>query len=157
MQLFILRHGQAESQQTTDDARNLTTNGRVDVAATLKFSASELNSVQEIWASSLVRAQQTAQIAYDFLAQQGVNTLLKTTDLIVPEADPYVFFDTLQNTQLESILVVSHQPFVGQVIDLLCGSYDGFHPMDTSSFARVDCEIVAAKMGKLRWLRHAHE
>ncbi len=156
MQLYILRHGQAELQKTTDDARNLTASGRADVATIIKFSASDLKSVQEIWVSPLVRAQQTAQIANNFLTLQGVNAVLKTTDLIVPEADPYVLFNTLQNTQLESILMVSHQPFVGQVIDLLCGSYDGFHPMNTSSLACVDCEIVAAKMGKLRWLRHAN-
>ncbi|MES2824801.1 MAG: phosphohistidine phosphatase SixA [Pseudomonadota bacterium] len=156
MQLYILRHGQAESQLTTDEARNLTAKGRVDVALSLKSSAEELKSVQVIWASSLVRAQQTAQIAHNFLTPESENIVLKTTDLIVPEADPYVFFKALQATQLQAILVVSHQPFVGQIIDLLCGTYDGFHPMNTSSLACVDCESVAANMGKLRWLRHVN-
>jgi phosphohistidine phosphatase len=156
MQLYILRHGQAESQITTDEARKLTLKGKADVATALKSSADDLESVQIIWVSSLVRAQQTAQIAHSFLTQQGANLGLKTTDLIVPEADPYVFFKALQDAQLESILIVSHQPFVGQIIDLLCGSYNGFHPMNTSSLACVDCERVAAKMGNLRWLRHVN-
>ncbi len=156
MQLYILRHGQAETQITTDEARNLTAKGRADVAISLTSSADELKTVQVIWASSLVRAQQTAQIAHSFLTQESANIVLATTDLIVPEADPYVFFKALQDAQLDSILVVSHQPFVGQIIDLLCGSYDGFHPMNTSSLACVDCDIVAAKMGSLRWLRHVN-
>lgn len=154
MQLYILRHGQAEQEITTDDARNLTARGRTDVAAIIKSAASDLKSVQEIWVSSFVRAQQTAQIAYSFLTQQGANVLLKTTDLLIPEADPYEFFNTLQDTQMESILMVSHQPFVGQTIDLLCDSYEGLHAMHPGSLACVDCEIVAVKMGKLRWLRH---
>ena len=156
MQIYILRHGQAESQKSTDEARNLTSKGRTDVAVTLNHSASELKSVQQIWVSSLVRAQQTAQIAYDFFAQQGANIPLKTTGLITPEADPYIFFNALQDARLASVLLVSHQPFVGQVIDLLCGSVSEYHPMNTSSLACVDCEIVAANMGKLRWLRHAN-
>ena len=32
MKVFVLRHGQAEAQQTTDEARNLTAKGRADVA-----------------------------------------------------------------------------------------------------------------------------
>ena len=156
MQIYILRHGQAEPQQTTDEARNLTVKGRADIASITR-AVTDLKSVQQIWVSSLVRAQQTAQIAGDFLAQQGVNIPLKTTDLLMPEGAPSLLFDALQNVQLESILLVSHQPLVGQVIDLLCGSYSGYHPMNTSSMACVDCEIVAAKMGKLRWLRHVDE
>jgi phosphohistidine phosphatase len=157
MQIYILRHGQAEPQKTTDSARNLTAKGRADVATTLGYSLSDLITVQKIWTSSLVRAQQTAHITYDFLAQKGVGGSLKTTDLILPEADPYVLFNALYEAQLESILLVSHQPLVSQVIDLLCGSYNGFHPMNTSSLACVDCETVAVKMGKLRWLRHVNE
>jgi phosphohistidine phosphatase len=155
MQVFVLRHGQAEAQITTDEARNLTSKGRADLAANLKYSLSDLTSVQEIWASPLVRAQQTAQIVRDILAAQGVQVAIKTTDLIMPESDPAGLFDVLQSTNLHSVLLASHQPFVGDFIDLFCGSTRGFHPMNTSSMALIECDVAAKACGELRWLRHA--
>jgi phosphohistidine phosphatase len=157
MHIYILRHGEAEPQKTTDEARNLTATGRVDVAKIITSAAQDLNAVQQLWVSPLVRAQQTASIVCDFLAFPERRFLLKTTGLIVPEANPYTLFAALQDAQLDSILLVSHQPLVGQAIDLLCGGDDGFHVMNTSSLACVECDMVAAKMGKLRWLRHANE
>ena len=156
MQLFILRHGQAELQRTTDEARNLTAKGRADVAQSALASVQELQSVKIVWQSTLVRAQQTAQIVIDLLAQHNCQPAQKITDLIVPEANPFKLFDELIHVKDDSILLVSHQPFVGQLIDLLCGTSIGTHPMDTSSLACIDCEIPAAGLGVLRWLRHVN-
>lgn len=154
MQVFVLRHGQAEAQVTTDDARNLTAKGRADVAESINYSLSDLTHVQEIWASPLVRAQQTAQIVHDILAEKGVHLPIKTTDLITPESDPGGLFDSLQSANINSVLLASHQPFVGDFIDLFCGSARGFHPMNTSSVALIECEVAASACGELRWLRH---
>lgn len=156
MQLFVLRHGHAELQKTTDEMRNLTTAGRRDVAAMAARSLLDLQSVQQVWASPLVRAQQTAEIVCAELKKCAVNFTLSSSDLIVPEASPAALFDAVQAAQCESLLLVSHQPLVGRFIDLLCGSYPGFHDMNTSSMACIDYEIAAAGLGKLRWLRHTH-
>lgn len=155
MQVFVLRHGQAESQITTDEARNLTVEGRADVANSISYSLSGLNGIQEIWASPLVRAQQTAQIVRDILALKGIQVPIKTTDLITPESNPAGLFDSLQAANLNSVLLASHQPFVGDFIDLFCGSARGFHPMNTSSMALIECDVAAKSCGELRWLRHA--
>jgi phosphohistidine phosphatase len=154
MQVFVLRHGHAESQITTDEARNLSDKGRDQVAAAAHYSLSELIHIQEIWASPLVRAQQTAQILRDVLFVQGVHVPLKTIDIITPESDPAGLFDLLQTANLHSVLLVSHQPFVSDFIDLLCGSARGFHPMNTSSLALIGCDVAAVACGELRWLRH---
>ena len=156
MRVFVLRHGQAETQQTTDEARNLTAKGREDVALSLQYSLSELTQVQEIWASPLVRAQQTAQIVCDILAAQGIHLSIKTTDLITPESNPADVFELLQASKLNSVLLASHMPFVGDLLDMFCGSARGYHAMNTSSMALVDCEIPAKNCGDLRWLRHVN-
>ena len=157
MQLFILRHGHAEQQVTTDEARSLTHSGRKDVSITSARSMNDLKVVQEVWVSSLVRAQQTAKIVCDELTKNGVAFTVNTTELLVPEADPVALFDALQLAKSDSILLVSHQPLVGHVIDLLCCTYHGFHEMNTSSLACIDCKVAAPDLGKLRWLRHVHE
>jgi phosphohistidine phosphatase len=156
MKIFVLRHGQAETQQTTDEARNLTTKGRADVAASVQYSLSELEQVQEIWASPLVRAQQTAEIVRDILAAQGIHLSIKTTDLITPESNPTDLFDLLQASNLNSVLLASHMPFVGDLLDAFCGSARGYHAMNTSSMALVECDVPAKHCGELRWLRHVN-
>jgi len=154
MQIFVLRHGQAESQITTDEARNLTEKGRRDIATSVNYSLSDLKNVQEIWASPLVRAQQTAQIVRDILLAQGMQVDIKTSALIKPESDPNGLFDSLQQTSADSVLLASHQPFVGNFIDSFCGDEPGFHPMSTSSMALIECAVAAKACGELRWLRH---
>ncbi len=154
MRIFVLRHGQAEPQKTTDELRNLTEKGRADVAVNVSLSLSELTRVQEIWASPLVRAQQTAQIVQDILLAHGISVAIKTTDLIAPESNPSGLFESLQATNVESVLLASHMPFVGDFMDVFCGSAPGFHSMNTSSLALIECNIAAAGCGELRWLKH---
>ena len=156
MQVFVLRHGQAEPQKTTDEARNLTERGRADVAFSINNSVVELRQLEEIWASPLARAQQTAEIARDILSQHDKNIAVKTTDLITPESDPSELFDLLQDANMQSILLASHQPFVGKFLDIFCGDIIGTHSMDTSSLALIEYEIAAQGCGNLRWLRHIH-
>ncbi len=154
MRIFVLRHGQAEAQITTDEARNLTDKGRREVAAIVNYSFPDLETIQEIWASPLIRAQQTAQIVRDIFATKDIHLPVKTTPLITPESNPAGLFDTLQQSKAEAVLLASHQPFVGDFIDLLCGSARGTHPMNTSSMALIECDIAATACGELRWLRH---
>jgi phosphohistidine phosphatase len=157
MEVFVLRHGQAEPQCTTDEARNLTQKGRMDVAASANNSLEELMRIKEIWASPLVRAQQTAEIVQAILREKGVSVDIKTTSLIEPESHPRAFFQKLQEESVPSVLLASHMPFVGDFLDLFCGGARGGFMMATSSLAKVSCEIPAAGLGDLCWLRHVNE
>lgn len=154
MKIFVLRHGQAEAQQTTDAARNLTFSGRADVAANIQNSLGELAGVQEIWVSPFVRAQQTAEIVQGILSAQGIQLSLKTTELITPESNPNDVVEMLQLGSYQSVLLVSHMPFVGEFLDLLCGSARGTHSMGTSAIALVECDVPAPAYATLQWLRH---
>lgn len=156
MTLFILRHGQAEAQITTDEARRLTDKGHTDTTRVVQARVADMPLVQ-IWSSPLVRAQQTAKIAASFFPQLEI----QTTDLLIPEAKPQVLMKWLDelNQQLidsdQSILLVSHQPLVGIFLNSLCGKPDDYYPLGTSSLAAVHAQRVAAAMGDLLWLDHA--
>lgn len=151
MELFILRHGQAEPQLTTDEERALTDKGRADVARVVKASLPEMGEITHLWVSPLVRAQQTAEIAGSLLGSIEPYT----TELLMPEADPSLLFQQLQISECAELLLVSHQPLVSRILDVLCGTEAGYHHMGTSSLACVDIDVVTAGMGKLRWLRHS--
>jgi phosphohistidine phosphatase len=157
MQIFVLRHGQAEPQLTSDAARNLTLTGRVQVAASIQGALTELASIQEIWASPLVRAQQTADIARELLEAQGARLVMRTSRLITPESQPADLLNALVSAEVNSLLLVTHQPFAGSFIDICCGSPRGFHALDTSSLALIDCAMLGPGCGELRWLRHVYE
>jgi len=156
MTIFILRHGQAEAQITTDDARQLTGKGRNDTARIVQARIADMPLAQ-IWASPLVRAQQTAEIAASYFPRLKV----QTTDLLVPEANPRALMNWLQelNAQIDgadqSVLLVSHQPLVGALVNLLCGKPGDYYSMGTSSLAAIHAQVIAAGLGDLLWLDHA--
>ena len=153
MKLFILRHGQAEPQKTTDEARELTGKGREDTKRVVSGRVADMQSITEIWASPLVRAQQTAHIAASYFPALKI----QTSELIIPESSPIIAMSWLQSINQEnlSILLVSHQPFVGELVNKLCGKPAGFYPMGTSSLALIEAPVIAADMGELLWLDHA--
>ena len=143
---------------TTDGARQLTDKGRRDTANVVQARLADMASLVQIWASPLVRAQQTAEIVAGYFPQISI----QTTDLLVPEADPQALLRWLDGFNAQqasnparSILLVSHQPLVGSVVTAFCGKTDDYYPMGTSSLAAIRASIVAADMGDLLWLDHA--
>jgi phosphohistidine phosphatase len=157
MHIFLLRHGQAELQKTTDDARELTEKGRADIAKAVTLSLRDLMALKQVWVSPLIRAQQTAKIVTTILGEQGVNLLLHTTELLLPEASPAELLNALNAEKIESILLVSHQPLLGRTIDLLSDKANAYSPMFTSSLAHFECRECAPRAGCLDWLRHVNE
>jgi phosphohistidine phosphatase len=155
MTIFILRHGQAEAQVTTDEVRQLTDKGRSDTARVVQARIADMNPLMQIWASPLVRAQQTAVIAARYFS--GVS--IQTSDLLVPEANPQSLIEWLDvlnaKSSNQSILLVSHQPLVGTLVNMLCSKPDDYYPMGTSSLAAIQADVIAAGMGDLLWLDHA--
>lgn len=151
MKLFILRHGQAEAYASSDFERRLTDKGRADVASMAERFKPQLQTLDQLWVSPLVRARQSAQA---LLAELGVNPPMITTEALVPEADLNQLYQHLNGLEASSLLLVSHQPLVGDLVNDLCGAEPGYHPMGTASMACIKVEVFASAMGELLWLQH---
>ena len=156
MNIYILRHGQAEMQQTTDAARRLTEKGRADTHSVLQKTIARVANLKQLWASPLVRAQQTALIAQEYFP----SLVVKTTELLIPEASSLALYGWLNQLQEDesseaSVLLVSHQPLVGRVINQLCGVASDYYPMSTSSLAALKVEIISPELAEFLWLQHA--
>lgn len=162
MKLFILRHGQAEPALTTDAARRLTEQGREETRKLLMAllplitMPSGIKQVPLIWASPLVRAQQTAQIAQACFATLGDRQDVQTTHYLEPETHLDAVLNWVDSLQQESVFLVSHQPLVGQLVNQLCGVAASHYAMGTSSLAAIETDVIARGMGKMLWLRHAN-
>ena len=103
-----------------------------------------------ILASPYVRAQQTAALVRDAL---GFSAALKTVTWLTPESDPK--FAVSQLPDAGNVLLVSHQPLVGDLISLLQhGHCRQPQPMHTASLAELEGEWPLA--GSLHLLHVWH-
>jgi phosphohistidine phosphatase len=147
MRLYIVRHGEAERQVSTDDARALTSRGRDDVAFLWEQLASRGVQPARLISSPYVRARQTA----DIIAARFPAAPIMELATITPEGDPAGTIAELESLgAADSWTLVSHMPFV----DLLCGTLtDGRrYPFQVGAVACVDLEALQPGAGRLRWL-----
>lgn len=150
MKLWLLRHGEAEPRARTDAERNLNEAGRLEV----RDSAVHLQGrrLQTILVSPYNRAQQTAEIVRQVLGFSGT---LETVPWLTPEADPGDALLYLGRRSEAELLLVTHQPLVGALGDLLInGCRDMPLPMATASLAELEGEHLAAGLMRLVALRH---
>ena len=150
MLLFVMRHGHAEPLSKSDETRALTDEGRLEVEMVCNERASELAQVKTIWASPFVRTRQTAKIVAEaFRLDVEVQELL-TGD--TPVGD---LLDAIADAgeSIFPLMLVSHQPLVGSLVNGLCGSGDE-HPMGTASLACLRADVWAKDCAELEWLQH---
>lgn len=140
MKLFIARHGEASFQAASDHDRPLTENGIAQTKALVAKHWDDLKDINAIWASPLVRAQQTAQIYADALHCE-----IQTHTYLTPDAMPKNVLRKLSKAGLDKLLVVSHQPLVGDLASLLVeGNIYCSHPYATSEVLVFEYEILAS-------------
>jgi phosphohistidine phosphatase len=150
MELFIMRHGQAEPFTANDASRQLVEKGRLDVAKIIQNSSLDLHKVKQIWVSPFIRAQQTARIAAEILG----STQLITQHFLTPDNDPLDVVRQLQLIDCDSLMLVSHQPLVSRLIGFCCGTPADHYAMDTASLACIDFDVPGMNSGYMRWQRH---
>lgn len=147
MRLYIVRHGEAEGQVTTDQARALTSRGREDVAQLWQVLAERGVAPSRLISSPYVRARQTA----DIIAARFPQVTRVELGSITPDGEPAEVIEELAGLGAgDRWTLVSHMPFV----DLLCGLLvDGQrYPFPVGSVACVELEVMAAGGGRLLWL-----
>lgn len=150
MKLWLLRHGQAEPQVSTDAERALTERGWREA----KDSAERLigRPIKAILVSPYRRAQETAQQVCKSLNYQGP---LETVDWIIPDASAEDALRHLDTRTEDELLLVTHQNFVGELGCLLVEGHTGDSlPLATGSLAELEGVAMAAGLMQLRSLYH---
>lgn len=148
MNIWILRHGQAEGWAPSDELRALTAQGQEEV----RLMATQLagQPVDAILASPYLRAQQTADIVQK---QLQIRRGVATAAWLTPDDDPRRVLDFLEERSERNLILVSHQPLVSQLISLLVeGNRTGHYPMPTAGLACIELDFPAAGLGQLRLL-----
>jgi len=107
--IVLLRHGIAEDAGPgqSDEQRALTPEGHDRMKQIAKGLERAFPRAEAIYASPLVRAQQTAVWASKAYEPR---VTVQTADVLVPAASPHAFVEFLKSIDERRVIVVGHEP-----------------------------------------------
>ncbi|SBS31442.1 Phosphohistidine phosphatase SixA [Marinomonas aquimarina] len=148
--LYILRHGNAEPFGYDQDAqRALTEQGYDEVRSTAEQFAARDEGFDAIFVSPYLRAQQTAS---EFIKVLGTQTSPQTLDSITPSGKELDVALWLHDLPYDSVLLVTHQPFAYQLVDMLADELlPAAFQMQTATIAALEGELFATACCQFRW------
>ena len=145
MNLFLLRHGEAESSATSNDGRQLTEAGYKEISSVAKQFATLNLKIDRCFVSPSLRAQQTAKtfLSLIFDAPEAL-----TLDLLSPNQRAAQTIEFLGNSANENILLVSHNPLLSELLALVTkGNVDDLLILETGNLACIALDIAGLGMG----------
>ena len=149
MKLFLLRHGDAEPG-TADRVRPLSIYGREQLAQLAMQHMDAAKSIKQVVSSPYLRAVQTAKIFTQVTHKN--NIAIDWLDDLTPLGDPRAIQGFLQQTQADTVLMVSHLPLVGLLVDYLTGETGT--RMGTANLASLSMDYPAQGMATLNWIHY---
>ncbi|WP_417224461.1 phosphohistidine phosphatase SixA [Amphritea sp.] len=148
MRLLLLRHGEAGYDAPSDVQRHLTEQGRLRVQQMLKQHSGSLAGLERIVHSPYLRTCQTAQLVQD---QQPA--VCESLALLTPESSPQQLVDWLALQADSTLMLVTHQPLIGQLVSLLRdGNLLRPEPMLPGALAVIELAFPAAGLGQLQMM-----
>lgn len=118
--VVLLRHGIAEDKtaEKPDQERSLTSEGHARMKQIARGLERAFPKAQVIYASSLLRAVQTALwVAKGYRSRVKVNT----TEALSPSAKPDEFADFIKGIKERRVIVVGHEPNLSENLAELVG------------------------------------
>lgn len=145
MKIWVQRHGEAESRAASDAERALTPLGIRQIQAQSRRWSAGFRP-QHVWVSPYLRAQQSA--AHWLAAVEGGGYPgPETVDWLLPEAPVIQVVDQLGLcSEQSSVLLVSHQPLVSELVSFLTGEPAWACGMGTGYLAEISLPLVARGM-----------
>jgi phosphohistidine phosphatase len=170
VELYILRHGDAP-YKTLSRERVLSEAGKAETAQVVTARATELSAVPLIVCSPVRRARETLAVVEQTLSNRPQ---VLFDDCLRSESSVQQVETFVDSLQADKLLLISHQPLVGHILNYLTdssGSASGFATssafgggmgmsmsmsmgmaMGTSCLASLDLITFARGCGTLNWL-----
>lgn len=154
MNLFILRHGEAEPISSSDRQRELTVRGRQQIVSMVERNKNKLANVQMVFASPFVRTQQTAQVFIETLqALTGKQFQIHTEDRLTPDRSPQEVLELLCKQDANAnIILISHQPLVSELVSSFCERDAHSLSMPPATLASITLDPVGMGFGQLNFI-----
>ena len=154
MQILIMRHGEAHFDAPNDSERKLTSTGQTATLKVANWLVTKTQGIKYVLVSPYTRAQQTLAIIRNILP---LSTKAETLSELTPNGDEDYVVSYLQALahieHIDSVLIVSHLPLVGDIFRLLCPQQLSplFYP---STVACIDYDPVK-QIGEFQWVYHS--
>jgi len=149
MQIYFLRHADAEGCLTTDSARRLTPKGLEQAEKVGRFF--ERHGLQPglVLTSPAVRAKQTAEGAFSRLGEEGI----VECPWIACGMSPEIFLEEIRAfANFDEIVIVGHEPDFGETIAALVGLPDpSALRIRKASLTAIDLPRVARAAGSIEF------
>ena len=156
MQLLVIRHAKAEdaldfAQTGQPEAlRPLTDSGRKKMQRAVAGLLSEVEFIDVLAASPLLRTRQTAEI----VAEAYVGRVVMELDALAPGGDQDELLEWLRSHRDVSVVaVVGHEPDLGELIGrLLCGRHESVISLKKGAVCllKLDSDVTPGK-ARLVW------
>lgn len=146
MLLYLLRHAIAEDRAESDSVRELTPKG-LDQARSIAIKFSQRSpQVDRVICSPYARGQQTAASMMPLFPELDL-----TLDAgIAPDGDVYGVMDAIEGYDLQQVLLVSHNPFLSNLLSVLVdGTMETHRPVDNATLHCVSMDVVAPGCGEI--------
>ena len=145
MNLFLLRHGEAEPSASTPAGRQLTEAGRQEVSSVARQFASKRFALDTCFVSPALRAQQTAET---FLSHIFDSPEPSTIEELSANQRAAQIMKYLEQVEADNVLLVSHNPILSELLALLTrGNVEDMTILDTGELACITLEILGLGMG----------
>ena len=148
MQLYLLRHADADTPAATDEARALSDKGEAQSKKVARFCETHDVSVSPMLASPVRRALQTAEIVGNHLRSE-----LIPVPWLACGMRPQLALDELKKFRAkESVMIVGHEPDFSTLVAHLIGlpSYSQIQ-IRKASLTLVDVETLEKGGGRLEF------
>lgn len=141
MNLYLMRHGDAEARQYDDPQRALTPKGRLDVQQVAREFAARGITLSACYYSPFLRTTQTCSL---FLAEAGLEVKAEPLPLLTPNHRASQVLGFLQRLAHEHVLLVTHNPLVSELMAVLTDTtIETMHIFATSELDALVCQTVS--------------
>jgi phosphohistidine phosphatase len=147
MQLYILRHADADTKAATDSARTLSERGEQQAREIAQFCRKQGIQPDVIFASPLIRAQQTAKPVAKELSVE-----ITTAPWLACGAKPEVILAELAGLKnVPAVMLVGHEPDFSSLIAHLLGAASGSIHVRKASLTCVEVLLPRKGGGRLEF------
>ncbi|MCC2604517.1 phosphohistidine phosphatase SixA [Planctobacterium marinum] len=144
MQLFLMRHGEAEPTFHDDAQRSLTTQGFIESQKTGVWLKENIHNIEYALVSPFKRAQQTFEMVQSIVEIDNFEICADITPSGKAEQVHDYVYALAHEKSVESLIIVSHMPLVSYLLDEFCGKLQSLI-FATASVACLDFDIEQNK------------
>ncbi len=147
MQLYVLRHADAETHAATDSARTLSEKGVEQARKVAQFCSAHGIQPKVIFASPLIRAQQTAKPV-----AKELDVGVTTASWLECGARPEEILAELDGLKkVAAVMLVGHEPDLGKLIAHLLGADGGSINVRKASLTCIEVLVLRKGGGRLEF------